>query len=139
MKKKIRWQQRFSNFQKALAKLKKLTGFGTDKLTTLEKEGFIQRFEYTHELAWNTMKDYLYFSGIEEKMIGSRGTTREAYSVGLIEDGDIWMEMISSRNLTSHTYNEEIAEEVFIKIKEAFLPCFIKFENTMLRLLKENE
>ncbi|HHH53168.1 MAG TPA: nucleotidyltransferase, partial [Bacteroidetes bacterium] len=71
--------------------------------------------------------------------IGSRGTTREAYSVGLIEDGDIWMEMISSRNLTSHTYNEEIAEEVFIKIKEAFLPCFIKFENTMLRLLKENE
>ncbi len=139
MAKDIRWQQRFSNFQKALAKLKKLSEKDNKSLTTLEKEGFIHRFEYTHELAWNTMKDFLFYSGVNKKLIGSQGTTREAFAAGLIEDGDIWMEMISSRNLTSHTYNEETAEEIFVKIEKDFLPCFLKFERIMIKFKNDNE
>ena len=77
----------------------------------LLKEGLIQRFGYTHELAWNTMKDYARYQGNEE-VAGSRDATREAFRLKLIEDGALWMEMIGSRNQTTHTYTEATADEI---------------------------
>lgn len=142
--KDIRWIQRFSNFNKALDKLKEAVkriqeDFPIDKdgninddqfLDDILKEGLIQRFEYTHELAWNVMKDFLVNSG-NTNIFGSKDATREAFSVGLIENGEIWMDMIKSRNKTSHTYNEETADDIFLKIVNQYHQEFIQFRNKM--------
>ena len=135
----IRWHKRFSNFNKALQKLIKAVEFieneldldiTEDTLGDIIKEGLIQRFEYTHELAWNVMKDYLSEIG-GVNTIGSKDATREALRAELIDDGDTWMEMIRSRNLTSHTYNEETAEEIYNKIIGEFYRAFITFQSKM--------
>lgn len=138
MQKDIRWQQRFSNYQKALAKLKEVSDLNKEELSDLEKEGIIQRFEYTHELAWNTLKDLLKYEGASDSILGSRDATRSAFAAGLIEDGDSWMEMITARNQTSHTYNEKTANEIFEKIITKFLPNFQKLEMLLLHRIEEN-
>lgn len=143
-KEDIRWEQRFSNFNKALDKLdqavKKIrVDYAVDDdgnvaedefLDDIIKEGLIQRFEYTHELAWKVMKDFLEDVG-EVKMYGSKDATKEAFAAELIEDGDVWMEMIISRNMTSHTYNEETADEIFNNIMDEYHKAFIEFRDTM--------
>jgi nucleotidyltransferase substrate binding protein (TIGR01987 family) len=144
--KDIRWQQRFSNFTKALNKLTEAVEYietelseseidledenAEDVLDEIIREGLIQRFEYTHELAWNVMKDYLLEVG-EIKAIGSKDATREAFKAELITNGDVWMEMIKSRNKTSHTYNEETAHEIFSKIIHDYYPEFLAFKAKM--------
>ncbi|MCH7414880.1 nucleotidyltransferase substrate binding protein [Belliella sp. R4-6] len=142
MKEDIRWEQRFSNFKKALKKLTDAVDFihknleedadkdVNDVLNEMIKEGLIQRFEYTHELAWNLMKDYASYQGIQ--MIGgSRDATREAFQLQLIENGKVWMDMIGSRNKTSHTYNNKTAEEIYFKILNEYHEAFIDFERNM--------
>ena len=145
--KDIRWEQRFSNYEKALEKLhqaveKIKTDFKLDDkgkidddefLDDIIKEGLIQRFEYTHELAWNVMKDFLGEIG-EVKMFGSKDATKEAFAAELIQDGEIWMDMVLSRNKTSHTYNEETADEIFLKIMHQYHPAFLTFRDKMERL-----
>lgn len=126
----IRWEQRFANFNRAFDKLQKAVQTATKnpkKLSELEKEGMIQRFEYTHELAWNVMKDYLLYQGYTE-IGGSRDATREAFKINLIGDGEGWMDMIKSRNLTTHTYNEDTAEEIYQKIIRTYYPLFVLFQ-----------
>ncbi len=109
VKKDIRWIQRFNNFVKALNQLTKFINAG--ELNELEKQGLIQSFEYTHELAWKTIKDFLEDQGVQE-IYGSKNATREAFKLGLLENGEVWMDMIKSRNLTSHTYNEDTTEKI---------------------------
>jgi nucleotidyltransferase substrate binding protein (TIGR01987 family) len=106
----IRWKQRFANFDRAFADLEAEVALrGTRALSRLEEKGLIQSFEYTHELAWNVLKDYLADVGGTTGLLGSKDTTRETFKRGLIEDGEIWMDMIKSRNLTSHVYDENKA------------------------------
>lgn len=120
----IRWKQRFDNYGKAFHELKEGLELANDRpLTKLEKQGVIQGFEYTHELAWNLLKDYLEFQG-HVGLIGSRDTTREAFKRGLIGDGETWMEMIQSRNLTSHAYDRDTAEQIYAAISSRFFPEF---------------
>jgi nucleotidyltransferase substrate binding protein (TIGR01987 family) len=142
----IRWEQRFSNFNKALLKLEESVNYinhnfldkedGLDDedlgyiVDELIKEGLIQRFEYTHELAWNVMKDYALFQG-NSTIGGSRDATREAYKLQIIENADVWMDMIQSRNKTYHTYNEEIANEIYDKIIHEYSQLFLDFQKTM--------
>lgn len=138
----IRWQQRLSNYSKALDKLtvaieyiknnsNKNSQFPDDKIfEDILKEGVIQRFEYTHELAWNVMKDFLENKG-GIKLYGSRDATREAFQAELILDGDLWMDMIKSRNKTSHTYNEETAQEIYKKILKNYYQAFMDFQKKM--------
>jgi nucleotidyltransferase substrate binding protein (TIGR01987 family) len=126
----IRWEQRFANYKKAMAKLSIGVKINILVLSDLEKEGLIQRFEYTHELAWNVMKDYFEYQG-NTLITGSRDATREAYNKGLIIDGEGWMDMIKSRNQTSHTYNEETAEEIIGKIADHYYLLFIDFQTKM--------
>jgi nucleotidyltransferase substrate binding protein (TIGR01987 family) len=110
--KDIRWIQRFSNFEKAFAQLKDAIKLAEQrKLSKLEEQGLIRAFEYTHELAWNTLKDFLENRGVQ-KMYGSRDASREAFKVGLIENGEVWMDMITSRNETTHTYNQETITKI---------------------------
>lgn len=108
-KEDLRWQQRFSNYQKALAQLQRFIDKG--ELSELEKQGLIKSFEYTYELAWNTMKDFLEYRG-QTDIFGSRDVIRKAFELGLIKDGENWMDMLKSRNQTSHTYNQETADEI---------------------------
>lgn len=112
----VRWIQRFSNYKKAFSRLEKAVSLTeTRKLSELEEQGLIQAFEFTHELAWNTMKDFLESRGAGS-FFGSKDTAREAFKTGLIENGETWMDMIRSRNLTSHTYDEEIASAISVAI-----------------------
>ena len=109
----IRWKQRFHNYKKAFAIMKSAVELAaTRDLSDLEKQGVIQGFEFTFELAWNVMKDYLEEQGITG-IIGSKNAVREAFNKGLIQDGQVWMDMIKDRNSASHTYDEETAEDLF--------------------------
>ena len=127
----IRWEQRFSNYKEALDKLKDaVANSHIRNLTDLEKEGLIQRFKYTYELAWNVMRDYFDFQGMNHST-GSRDAIREAFNKRLIDDGDIWMDMIISRNKTSYTYNEETAEKIVEDVISKYVICFVNFENRM--------
>ena len=105
----IRWEQRFTNYKKALSQLQKFIDKGV--LSELEIQGLIKAFEYTYELAWNTMKDFLEYKG-QSDIYGSRDAIRKSFELGLIENGEEWMDMMVSRNKTSHTYNEETAQEI---------------------------
>ena len=132
----IRWQQRFSNYRKAYTQLK--NAIAIERLNDLEQEGLIQRFEYTFELAWNVMKDFLEAKG-NNGIMGSRDAIRLAFKQGLISDGEIWMEMVKSRVLSSHTYDEETADEVTLAVRKLYYPLLTDFLNTMDHYLLEND
>lgn len=109
----IRWKQRFQNYQKAFGQLKEALKIQTPDL--LQKQGIIQCFEYTFELAWKTLQDFL----IQEKGYTERGprpTLERAFEDGLIAEGMVWMDMLKSRNLTSHLYDEGEVEKIHIKV-----------------------
>ncbi len=135
----IRWVQRFSNYRKALSKLRQTVAFiasdveGKDNAPILDdiiRQGLIQSFEYTHELAWKVIKDYFADQGNPD-ITGSKDATREAFQLGLITDGEAWMDMIKSRNLTSHTYDEGTAAHIYHQILNAYFPAFEAFERAM--------
>ncbi|MGD9928972.1 MAG: nucleotidyltransferase substrate binding protein [Mangrovibacterium sp.] len=130
MEQDIRWKQRFQNFENALHQLENGIAYYHDNPIDLVKEGIIQRFEFTHELAWKTMKDFLEYEGIQDLM-GSRSVTREAFNKGLISNGQEWMNMIKSRNETVHTYNPEILETEFSNIVTVYLDLFKAFRSRM--------
>jgi nucleotidyltransferase substrate binding protein (TIGR01987 family) len=131
MNREIRWKQRFSNFQKALNQLKAGYDLMADRpLSDLEKQGLIQAFEFTHELAWKTLKDFLENQG-HQNLFGSKDTTRKAFELGLLSDGEIWMSMIASRNLSSHTYDLEIAEAILTDLRKSYLNSFLDLLNTL--------
>ena len=127
----IRWQQRFSHYQKALRQLSRAVDLSRQRpLSEIEKQGLIKAFEFTHELAWNVMKDYFEYQG-NTSITGSRDAAREAFQRNLIADGEGWMEMIQSRNMTSHTYNQEVADEIAEKVTDIYYELFKAFENRM--------
>lgn len=131
----IRWQQRFANYKKALRQLRSAVELSERReLSPLEKQGVIQAFEFTHELAWNMLKDYLQDQG-NQNIKGSKDATREAFKVELIADGESWMAMIQSRNASSHTYNEHTAEELVEAIVERYYPRFEALEMEMEKYL----
>lgn len=123
--KDIRWKQRFDNYTNALQTLSRAVELSRQRdLSELEQQGVIQGFEFTHELAWNVLKDYLEEQGFVG-IVGSRNATREAFRNGLLDDGEIWMDMIKARNLTSHTYDPNIAEDVAKDILTRFYSAFV--------------
>ncbi|PIT80787.1 nucleotidyltransferase substrate binding protein [Limnohabitans sp. JirII-31] len=130
----IRWKQRFHNYTNALQTLTEAVELGQQRpLTKLEKQGLIQGFEFTHELGWNVLKDYLESKGFTG-IIGSRDTTRLAFKNALVADGDVWMDMIKDRNQTSHTYNLDVAERIAQDILQRFYPAFVALSATMVAL-----
>lgn len=117
----IRWKQRFQNFKKALALLEAAVAQYNQKgLSDLEAQGLIHRFEFTHdELAWNVMKNYFEYQG-NFQITRSRDASREAFRHGLVADGEAWMEMLKSRNLSSHTHDEATAAALINEIVETY-------------------
>ena len=134
----LRWKQRFDNFRKAFQTLVGAVNLTKIRaLSDLESQGMIQGFEFTHELAWCVLKDYLEHKGFTG-IVGSRDATRLAFKNGLIEDGDVWMNMIKARNQTSHTYNESTATQITTDITENFFPAFEKLAATFGALYAED-
>ena len=132
-KQDIRWIQRFQNYIKAFQTLIEAVELAqTRTLSKLEQQGLIQGFEFTHELAWNVFKDYLEHKGFVD-LIGSRDATRVAFKNGLLEDGDIWMAMIKTRNQSSQSYNLQLAEEIVDDILTLFYPAFEKMAQKFKR------
>ena len=136
----IRWQQRFNNYRKALAKLTQAVERLSSQINHEEavdellQEGLIQRFEYTHELAWKVMKDYAEYQGYTD-VRGSRDAIRKALEMGLIDDKR-WMETIEDRNLTVHNYDNEVATEIYENIMQAYHPLFVAFGQKMQSLIE---
>ena len=120
----VRWKQRLANYRRALAQLSAAVDLAeTRPLSELERQGLIQAFEFTHELAWNVMKDYFAYQG-NTAITGSRDAAREAFNTGRVEDGEGWMEMIQSRNQTAHAYNERVAAEIATRITSRYRRLF---------------
>lgn len=139
MREDIRWKQRFNNYLKALQTLTEAVALAEQRdLSNLEEQGMIHRFESTHELAWNVLKDYLEEQGIAG-IIGSKNATREAFKNGLIEDGEAWMDMIKARNLGSHTYNLKTAEAIVEDVVTRFYPAFQQMSRRFTSLADEAE
>lgn len=130
----VRWRQRFQNFNKAFSQLSGAVALAQQRpLSELEQQGLIQAFAFTHELAWNTLKDFLQERGAAD-LFGSKDATRQAFAAGLIENGEIWMAMIQSRNLTTHTYDQTTADEIARAITTRYVAEFGKFEKRFAEL-----
>ena len=122
----IRSLQRFSNFKKVLAKYQEAS---SAQLSRLEAEGLIQRFEYTFELAWKSLQDLLQERGYAN-VRGPKPVIVQAFQDGIISDGPIWLEMLQSRNETTHLYDEATFEKIFSKVKGPYLKLLLSFEKT---------
>ncbi len=127
--KSIRWKQRFENFEKSFKLLEKYANSSIS--TELEQAGMIQFFETTFELAWKVLKDYLESEGYIAK--SPRECIKQAFQIELIEDGHLWMDALAKRNLTSHTYDEELAEKLVKEIQEQFVPLLRNLYNKLLK------
>jgi len=130
----VRWRQRFQSFGRAFLQLAAAADLAKQRrLSDLEQQGLIQAFEFTHELAWNTLKDFLESRGAGP-LYGSKDATREGFAKGLITHGDEWMAMIQARNRSSHTYNEKTAHEVASAILGSFVGEFEQFRRRFSEL-----
>ncbi len=131
----VRWKQRFENFKNARKQF--LVGLelsNSRELSSLEKQGLIQAFEFTQEMSWKVLQDYLKHQGIKE-IVGSRDAFRLAFQNQLISNGELWLDTILTRNQTSHLYDESILEEVFEKVVHQYPVLFEQLEVRMNELL----
>lgn len=129
--KEIRWKQRFENFEKTYKLLKKYSNQSINN--ELEKAGIIQFFEMAFELAWKVLKDYLESEGYMVK--SPRETIKQAFQIGLIDNGHIWIDALANRNLTTHTYDEELASKMAKEIISIYLPELEKMYNKLSKEL----
>ena len=119
----IRWKQRLQNYKKAFGQLRDALKIKTPDI--LQKQGIIQCFEYTFELAWKTLQDFLIQEkGYTEK--GPRPTLEQSFQDGIITEGIVWMDMLKSRNLTSHLYDEQEVEKIYSKVVQDYFQQFEK-------------
>jgi len=131
-KQDVRWKQRFSNYKMALQQLKEVVALANPN--KFEEQGLVKAFEFTYELAWKTLKDFLEYQGVSE-IVGSRDAFRKAFAEGMVRDGSLWMRMIECRNRTTHTYNESTARDIAEEVRSEFSPAFCELEKTLsLRL-----
>lgn len=114
--KAIRWQQRYQNLNRAFQQLRQ--GVSIESPSKIEIQGIIQSFEFTFELAWKTLKDYLEAQGV--LCAFPRDVLKQAFHYEILENGEIWLEMLSKRNLLAHTYDEQLALEAYRLISEVY-------------------
>ncbi len=127
----IRWKQRFDSYVKALSRLDSAVTLSQMRtLSELEQQGLVQAFEFTHELAWKLLKDFLEDRG-NTGIFGSKDAVREAFAAGIIANGEIWMDMIVKRNLSSHTYNQSTADDITDSILNRYIGEFHALRNFM--------
>ena len=131
----IRWKQRFENFLGALKQLKNANELRKQRpFTELELLGAVQAFEVTQELSWKVMKDFLEAQGGTD-LFGSKTVVREAFNLGLISNGEQWLNTIESRNKTSHIYDEQEILKILEIIFDNYVPHFTEFDLKMKTFL----
>ncbi len=128
----IRWKQRFQNFDRGFVLLREALERKPEALSMLEKEGVIQRFEYTFELAWKTLKDYLEEGGLIISPLTPRQVIKEAFAAKVISEGEVWVNMLDHRNLLSHTYDSAVFEQAVEAIAGRYLPAMAKMHEFFL-------
>jgi len=121
MRNDTRWKQRLENFERAFLLLQEAFKKDSAEMSDLEKEGAVQRFEYTFELAWKTLKDYLDYSGVVFDQITPRSVIKQAFAAKIVKDGQTWIEMLEQRNLMSHTYDSQKFDAAFSNIMQHYL------------------
>ncbi len=125
------WELKLKSYHKALDRLAEIVNASQKReLNDFEKDGLIQRFEFTHEVAWKLMKSYAEFQGFQD-IGGSRDATRKAFEMNLISESEVWMAMIRSRNETSHNYDGEVADSVVTNIVDKYYPLLLDFYQKM--------
>lgn len=135
MSEDIRWKQRLDNWNRALQQLDRFMQY--ESLNELEEQGLIQSFEYNHELAWNTQKDFLQDQGYVD-LFGSKNVARKAFEVGLITNGEVWLDMIKSRNLSSHTYNRAVARQIVDAIVNDYYAALTELNQKLNKLAEQD-
>jgi nucleotidyltransferase substrate binding protein (TIGR01987 family) len=121
----IRWQQRFQNFDRAVLLLREPIERDVTTLSSLEKEGTIQRFEFAVELAWKTLKDYLESEGRVIAPVTPRNVIKEAFAARILGDGQVWIDMLDHRNLLAHTYDAVEFDKAVLAIRDRYLGAFL--------------
>ena len=139
MKTDIRWKQRFDNFERAFRLLKSaIEERSLDEYSDLEQEGLVQRFEFSFELAWKTMKDYLEDSGLQINPVTPKTVIKEAFAAKLIEDGHKWIDMMLDRNLLAHTYDQKRFRKALTSVKDTYLPELEKLHRWLRQKYQES-
>ena len=133
MNTEIRWEYRGANFQRAYLLLSEAFDDGVEALSQLGREGVIQRFEYTFELAWLTLKDRLEYDGVALTTVTPRNVIRQAFQEKLVVGGDAWIDMLTDRNLMSHTYDFALFEAVISRINARYLPILSELYELLTR------
>lgn len=134
-----RWRLRLDNYRRALARLDEAVQLAQQRpLSDLERQGLIQAFEFSFELAWNLLKDYLDYQGAS-LVTGSRDAIREAFARGLIDAGEVWLGMLQDRNRTVHTYNEPVAAAIAERILQRYHPLFQQLSARMEQLARRDD
>lgn len=129
-----RWHQRFDNFQRALDLLREaVAALKAGTLSDLEREGLIQRFEYTWELGWKSLRDYLTAAGVDVSSAVPANIIRAAFQAGLIADGDAWMAARTARNRMAHEYDRAVFDGVVVAIRDRYLTLLEELEGTLER------
>ena len=128
----IRWKQRFDNFDRAFVLLREVCERGVDALSQLEKEGGIKRFRVAFELAWKTMNDYLRHGGVIVSPLTPRNVIKEAFATKLIEDSQVWIDMMLHRNLLSHTYDGKVFDEALRAVAQRYFPALDRLHEYFL-------
>lgn len=118
----IRWHYRFRNFSRAYTLLSEALEPEVAELNELEREGAIQRFEYTFQLAWLTLKDRLEYGGVVFTEVTPRTIIQQAFAAKLIDDAEVWIDMLVDRNLMSHTYDFDRFQAVLESVRGRYLP-----------------
>jgi len=127
----VRWKQRFQNFDRAYRLLADALKDGPAPLSILEKEGVIQRFEFTFKLAWKTLKDYLEEGGLQLAIILPRTVIKEAFASGLLQEGQVWIDMLDHRNKLSHTYSERVFADAVEAVASIYLPALKRLHSDL--------
>lgn len=133
----IRWKQRFDNFDRAVVLLREPIEQGIDKLSTLEKEGTVQRFEFALELAWKTLKDYMEHQGTVINPVTPRNVIKEAFASRILKDGQVWIDMLDHRNLLSHTYDIKTFEDAVVSVRDRYHAAFEELHEWLMARRQE--
>ena len=120
-KEDIRWHQRFLSLKKAFNQLERF--IAEEELNEMEEQGLIKAFEYTYELSWKTLQDLLKEKGYND-ILGPKPVIEQSFQDGYITKGKEWLKMHNSRNLTTHSYDKETADEIVLQIRENYFGLF---------------
>ena len=117
-----RYKQRRKSFEFVVSRLQEALN---EQPSELVIDGVLHRFEFTFELAWKTMKNYLEYMGVMARTGSPREVIKNAFEYGIIDDGEEWIDMMLSRNYLSHIYDEKQSRDIYSRVKEKYAKLFV--------------